>query len=100
MRDGRRAVIVHGACPTGADAIADRLSRDHGFTVEPHPADWARHGKAAGPIRNQEMVEAGADICLSFILNGSPGATGCTDMAERAGIPVRRFEQRTEPPHA
>jgi hypothetical protein len=92
-RDGRRAVIVHGACPTGADVIADRLARDHGFAVERYPADWDRFGKGAGPARNLEMVRAGADVCLAFILNGSRGATGCAGMAERAGIPVRRFER-------
>jgi hypothetical protein len=95
-RAGRRVIVVHGACPTGADPVADRLARDHGFEVEPHPADWAARGPSAGPIRNREMVEAGADVCLAFIRGGSRGATGCADMAERAGIPVRRFEQGTE----
>jgi YspA, cpYpsA-related SLOG family len=97
LRAAREIVIVHGACPTGADEIADRIARFHGHAVEAHPADWERAGRAAGPIRNREMVTAGADVCLAFVKDCSPGAAGCADMAERAGIPVRRFERKTGP---
>lgn len=89
------AVIVHGACPTGADAIAAhwaRRCRHIGVTEEPHPALWRQHGRAAGPRRNAEMVGLGADLCLAFIRNGSRGASHCALLAERAGIPVRRYE--------
>jgi hypothetical protein len=83
--------IIHGDCPTGADKMADAVALKARFRVERHPALWAKHGRAAGPIRNREMVEAGADVCLAFIKNKSRGATGCADMAEKAGIPTRRF---------
>lgn len=88
------AVIIHGACHTGADAIASwwvRRYRFIGLTEETHPADWKLHSRSAGPRRNKAMVDLGADICLAFIRNGSRGATGCADLAEAAGIPVRRW---------
>ena len=86
--------IVHGACPTGADAIAD-FATYWGWEVERHPADWRKHGKAAGPIRNQEMVDAGADICLAFPLGESRGTRDCMRRAEAAGIPVVPFEEES-----
>lgn len=96
-------VIIHGACPTGADALADRFVAYQRVRVERYPADWDTHGRAAGPKRNAHMVSLGADVCLAFIgnctsprcrINGehpSHGASGCADLAEAAGIPTRRF---------
>lgn len=86
-------IITHGACPTGADAIAHQWARLVGVKQEPHPADWDLHGRAAGPRRNKRMVDLGADVCLAFIRNGSRGATGCADLAEAAGIPTTRWVQ-------
>lgn len=82
------AVLVHGACPRGADAIADWVWRTLGGQVETHPADWELYRKRAGIIRNEEMVEAGTDLCLAFIKAGSPGASHCMAAAREAGIPV------------
>jgi hypothetical protein len=83
-------VIVHGAAK-GADTMADQWARIYGATVEAHPANWAKHGRKAGPIRNAVMVAAGADVCLAFIKNGSAGATYTARLAEKALITVRRF---------
>ena len=83
--------VVHGACPTGADAIADEWGTGFGFTVERHPADWSQ-GKKAGPLRNQAMVDLGADICLAFPLGESRGTRDCMKRASAAGIPVRVIE--------
>lgn len=83
-------VIVHGACPTGADALAARIANEGGrWTHEPHPADWAKHGRAAGPIRNQEMVDAGADMALGFILNESRGSLDMLARLRKARIETR-----------
>jgi hypothetical protein len=83
------AVLVHGDAP-GADRIAAAIWQSWGLPTEPHPADWATHGRAAGPRRNTAMVTAGAAECLAFIRNHSRGATHCAHQAEAAGIPTIR----------
>ncbi|MBP5931847.1 DUF2493 domain-containing protein [Streptomyces sp. LBUM 1479] len=83
--------VVLGACPTGADLIAYDWAVKHGVIVEAHPAAWWKYGRVAGPRRNKRMVEAGADVCLAFIKDDSRGASHCAGLAERAGIPVRRW---------
>ena len=87
--------IVHGACPNGADEIADQWVRWYrGETLvlaERHPALWSKFGKRAGMVRNEQMVAKGADLCLAFIRDNSPGATHCAELAAEQGIPMRLF---------
>lgn len=94
-------VIVHGACRSGADLFAAKAAADIGVRQEPHPADWKRDGKRAGFIRNQVMVDLGADVCLVFAMpcqgcrnpesHDSHGTAHCAAIAAKAGIPVHRF---------
>ena len=80
-------VLVHGAAK-GADTLAAQLADRLGWVVEPYPADWENKHKAAGPIRNAEMVKLGADVCLAFPLPGGKGTQDCMKKAAKAGIPV------------
>lgn len=86
--------VRHGACHSGADQFAsiwfDFLPKDS-FEIK-HPADWNTHGKAAGPIRNREMAQAGADLCLAFPLGESRGTWNCVNECKKAGIPVKVIE--------
>jgi hypothetical protein len=96
MRDD--VVVIHGCCPTGADSIVDEVAHNMGMAVESLAADWAKHGKAAGPIRNRQMVQAaiairnmshGRAVCLAFWDGESRGTWNCIQEAVRAGLPVR-----------
>lgn len=89
--------VVHGGA-RGADLIAAGYAVRCGFVVEEHLADWNRYGRRAGMIRNALMVKAGADLCLAFIRDNSPGATACAEMARRAGISVVVFDAPNQAP--
>ena len=72
----------------GVDAHARRYAITRGLRFQRFEADWATHGRAAGPIRNQAMLSSCAvDLLLAF-----PGGNGTHDCCQRARamkIPVQ-----------
>lgn len=85
--------VVHGDYKTGADHFASEWCAAHPEVIEEkHPADWGTYGRAAGPIRNNDMVKLGADLVLAFPLAGdkklSPGTWRTIEAAKRANINV------------
>jgi YspA, cpYpsA-related SLOG family len=84
--------VVHGGAK-GADTIASELATGFGMKVEAHLADWQAYHKAAGPLRNQKMVDLGADVCLAFLQPNSKGTANCIEKAKKAGIKTIIFEE-------
>lgn len=82
---GISRVIQGGA--DGADRLALKWAWKRGIPCDNFPADWALHGKAAGPIRNAQMLKEGrAQMVIAF-----PGGRGTADMirqARAAGVEV------------
>lgn len=78
-----------GDCPSGVDKLALEVANKHGLECNIFVADWDRHGKAAGPIRNGEMIARSPDLVYAFRHNGhSPGTDDCIRQAKEAGIPT------------
>lgn len=84
-------VVVHGAA-RGLDAAAAIQAQCLGMNTEAHPANWDLYGKRAGALRNQEMVDAGADIVLAFPLGESIGTWDCIRRAYNAKLDVAVFD--------
>ena len=75
----------------GADEYGERLANFWNIPLELYPADWETHGKAAGFIRNQEMLDSGVDLAVQF-----PGGNGTKDMRKRldkAGVRVVEYHE-------
>jgi hypothetical protein len=53
--------LVHGAA-RGADSIAASIAQEMNGNVLPFPANWEKYGRAAGAIRNQQMLDENPDI--------------------------------------
>lgn len=83
-------VVIHGAC-RGADRFAGEVADALGFEVEEYPAEWDLYGRAAGPIRNRQMLEEGKpDLVLAFHadIGHSRGTKDMVAVAVKAEVPV------------
>lgn len=75
-----------------SDAWAGYISGTLGFQVEVHLVDWANHQRAVDPIRNQQMLDSGADLAIAFL--GGRGIQDMINRAESAGVPVERIQPK------
>jgi len=80
------SLIIQGGA-SGADHLASDWAKDNAIDTAQYNADWCQYGKAAGPIRNQRMIDEGKpNAAVAF-----PGGSGTADMVRRlneAGVPV------------
>lgn len=81
------SLVIHGGAQ-GADRLAAEWAAVRNRLQKAYRADWATYGRAAGYIRNQQMLDDGEpELVVAF-----PGGRGTADMVRRAraaGVPVR-----------
>jgi hypothetical protein len=96
--------IIHGAA-RGADMIAGEVAKQFGWNVREYPAQWDKHGKAAGPLRNQLMLDREnlrdnpIELCIAFHDELHKQEGGTYDMVRRSaalGIPVRNVRSSND----
>lgn len=79
-------VIIEGGAP-GADRLARTWAQMRRIEVLTFYAQWKRHGKAAGPIRNSAMLANGRpDLVVAF--EGGRGTADMVTQAKLARVPV------------
>jgi predicted Rossmann-fold nucleotide-binding protein len=76
-------LLVQGGA-TGADWLAKRYAQEHRIACFEVAAEWTKYGKAAGPIRNKEMLLKFPDaVVVAF--PGDRGTANCVNEAIKLG---------------
>jgi hypothetical protein len=82
-------VIIEGDA-RGADRMAGYWAKKNKIDLLIFPADWTKYGKAAGPIRNKQMLDEGKpDLVIAFMFKDSRGTKNMVEQAQKAGIEVK-----------
>ena len=82
LKDEISLVITGGA--TGADTLAHQVALELNLPTKVFPADWAKYGRAAGPIRNRQMLTEGQPTCLLAFHNDLTTSRGTKNMILQA----------------
>lgn len=78
----------------GADTLARHWAERNGIRVAPFPANWTQYKRAAGPIRNAQMLKEGRPeqvIAFHNNLAQSKGTAHMVQLARKAGVPIQIF---------
>jgi hypothetical protein len=89
-QDRPGVVLIEGDA-RGADRLAGALAKARGWALEVYPADWQRHGRAAGMRRNTRMLRQGRPERVIACTDDLAASRGTADMVQRAraaGLPV------------
>jgi predicted Rossmann fold nucleotide-binding protein DprA/Smf involved in DNA uptake len=86
-----KSIVSGGA--RGVDTLAERYAKELRVPVNIYLPDWTKHGKAAGPIRNKQIIE-NADCVIAFWDEKSSGTRSSIKIAEDLGKPLTIFVYR------
>lgn len=81
-------MVIQGGA-SGADLLAKKYARKCSRYIETFEADWDKHGRAAGPIRNGEMLDAHPNA-LVIAFPGGKGTENCVEQAIAKGMTILR----------
>ena len=87
--------LIHGGA-RGADKLAAYIGAVYGFHVDAYSADWEQYGRAAGPIRNQQMLKKGKpNLVVAFFVDRikSKGTNHMVKISKEAGITCLIWEE-------
>jgi hypothetical protein len=82
--------VVSGTAP-GADQLGEKWAMANDIPIKKFPANWNKHGKSAGFIRNAEMAKY-ADAAIIVIINKSKGSTHMKNLMEKENKPTCTIE--------
>ena len=83
-------MIVSGTA-RGADRLGEMWADNNNVPVKKHPADWNKHGKSAGYIRNSEMAKC-SEALVAFWDGKSRGTKHMIDLATKEGLVVTVYD--------
>lgn len=66
--------IVSGGCPKGGDRFAEMIACNYGIKITIHRADWKKHNKAAGFVRNN-LIARDCDVLIAMVAADRTGGT-------------------------
>lgn len=81
--------LIHGAA-RGADTFAEEWAKLRGISSTAYRANWNLYGKAAGVIRNEQMLDESPDLIVAF--PGGRGTAHMMSIGRKAGVPVHEVE--------
>lgn len=85
--------IVSGGA-AGVDTLAKQIARDNGIHLIEIHADWQKHGRSAGFIRNNTVV-SNCDVLVAFIEGDSKGTSHSIGLARMWNVPNHVFADRS-----
>ena len=92
MIDKENTILVSGHAK-GADTFAELYAEKYGIDIKIFPPEWSKYGRAAGPIRNKQMLdyisEADENLVIAFWNGQSKGTKHTVETANKMGIEVQ-----------
>lgn len=97
--DKNNVTIISGHAK-GADSLGERFAKEYGLNLQIFPADWDKHGRSAGFIRNKEMAafakgenaessdETIQGMLIAFWDGESKGTKAMIELAKNKKMPV------------